>query len=264
MKTLSRVAPVILLIFATVLVLGTARLAVPVAAAQAKEQQTRTIVVSGQAQLNVPPDVVIITMGVETSEKTIAASKRQNDERIKVVLTLMKGLGIDPDSIKVDYLSVGPRYYGSDVFQVRRTVVITLKDIARFDDLVDAILQLEGSNLLNVDFRTSELRKYRDQARSLAMKAAKEKADAMAGELGQKVGRPISIVEDQNNWWSYYNFYSAYYGYGRSSAGANVVQNVQNVQPLDTGASAVGGDTSVAPGQISVQAKVTVTFELAD
>lgn len=264
MKTLSRITPLILFVIASVLILATPRLAVPTAAADTKEQ-ARTIVVSGQAQINVPPDVVVITMGVETSEKTIAMSKQLNDDRIKAVLTLMKGLGIDPESIKVDYLSVGPRYYGSDVFQVRRTVVITLKDIAKFDDLVNAILQLEGSNLLNVDFRTSELRKYRDQARSLAMKAAKEKADAMAGELGQKVGKPITIVEDQNNWWSYYSFYYGYYGFGRSNAAANVVQNVQNVQPPESGASsAAGGDNTVSPGQISVQAKVTVTFELAD
>ncbi|MBK7704474.1 MAG: SIMPL domain-containing protein [Acidobacteria bacterium] len=35
----------------------------------------------------------------------------------------------------------------------------------------------------------------RDQARELAMKAAYEKAKAMAGAVGQSIGRAISIIE---------------------------------------------------------------------
>ena len=46
-----------------------------------------------------------------------------------------------------------------------------------------------------VRLRTSQLRKYRDEARAKAIRAAKEKAVALAGELGVKIGRPHSISE---------------------------------------------------------------------
>ena len=47
--------------------------------------------------------------------------------------------------------------------------------------------------------RTSKLRQYRDQARIQAVKAAKEKALALAGELGAKVGKAHSMTEGSHD-----------------------------------------------------------------
>jgi uncharacterized protein len=140
---------------------------------------------------------------------------------------------------------------------------MTLKEVAKFDSFLDILLRLEGVTVQNIDFRTNDLRKHKDQARSLAIKAAKEKAEAMAGDLGQKLGKPITITEDINRWWSYYSFYYGYYGYygsgyGSANSTANAVVNAP------TSGETLGGDTSLAPGQISISAKVTVTFELSD
>src|SRR5207248_3032718 len=111
--------------------------------------------------------------------------------------------------------------------------------------------------LQGVQFRTSELRKYRDQARSMAIKAAREKADALARDLGQKVGKAITINEEQSNYWAYYNAWGYQNGYQNMSQ--NVMQNAGGGS-----ASATSGDTTVAPGQISVTARVSVTFALTE
>ncbi len=42
----------------------------------------------------------------------------------------------------------------------------------------------------NVNFRTTQLRKYPRSARAMAIKVAKEKADALCAELGVKRGKP--------------------------------------------------------------------------
>ncbi|MCP4129862.1 MAG: SIMPL domain-containing protein [bacterium] len=47
-------------------------------------------------------------------------------------------------------------------------------------------------------FRITELKKYRSQACSFAIKATYEKADAFAKELGQNVGKPYSIQENRS------------------------------------------------------------------
>jgi uncharacterized protein YggE len=108
--------------------------------------------------------------------------------------------------------------------------------------------------VLGIQFRTTELRKHRDEARGLAIQAAREKAVAMAGELGQAVGPPKTIYEQQVGWYSAYNaWWGARYG---GSMSQNVIQ--------ETGAGTMSSATTVAPGQITVNAKVTVTFELAD
>jgi uncharacterized protein YggE len=74
----------------------------------------------------------------------------------------------------------------------------------------------------------------------MAIRAAQEKAIALAKELGQTVGKAHSIFEDSYGWLS---------GYAQ-----NVSQNVGGAPP--------GSDSSIALGQIRVSSRVTVSFEL--
>jgi uncharacterized protein YggE len=79
----------------------------------------------------------------------------------------------------------------------------------------------------------------------LAVKAAREKAVAMAAELGQKIGRPRSIYE----------------------GGATVqtaARNAYTQNAMQSSGGSDGGGEGFSAGQISVTASVTVHFELAD
>ena len=243
-------------------------LPVPTVFAQDDQPPQRKITVSGEAQINVVPDEVVITLGVETSDKSMSTAKRQNDSHVASLSAVARGFGIAPEQIRTNYLSVGSRYYANNPITVRRTIAISLKDISKFDDLLNVILDLQGINLLGIQFRTSELPKYKDQARSLAIKAARHKAEAMAGDLGQKLGKPITITEDRVSWSSYYDYYGYWWGYGGygsqyGSAGGGP-NAVQNAPAPASGNAPSGSDDTLAPGQINVNARVTVTFELAD
>jgi len=225
----------------------------------ASSQEPRRITVTGEAEVRVVPDEVILTLGVETWDKDLNVAKSRNDEIVKRVLALAGAYGIEPEHVQTDFLGVEPRYRDGYYEQrdfigyfVHKTVVITLRDLSRFEDLLSAALQAGVNYVHGIDFRTTELRQHRDQARALAVKAAKEKAVALAGELGQQVGDPLTIQEEQGGWWS---SYGAWWG---SRWGAGMTQNV--IQELG-GASALA-DSSVAPGQIDVTARVTVSFEL--
>jgi hypothetical protein len=56
-------------------------------------------------------------------------------------------------------------------------------------DLLGVRTTPRTTNVQGIQFRTSELREFRDQARALATGAAREKAEAMAAELGMEIGR---------------------------------------------------------------------------
>jgi uncharacterized protein YggE len=223
---------------------------------QLEPQQPGVITVTGDADVRVVPDEVIITLGVETWNEDLSAAKAQNDERVSQVLALARNYGIQPQYIQTDHISIEPRYQDDYEkrdfigFFVRKTIVITLKDISKFDDLLTDVLQHGVNYVHGVQFRTTQLRKYRDEARSLAIQAAQEKAVAMAGALGQQVGGPQSIYEDQSNWWSWYNWW-----WGPRWNGVMAQNVVQEV-----GGGSQPQDGSLAPGQITVNAKVTVTF----
>jgi uncharacterized protein len=95
-----------------------------------------------------------------------------------------------------------------------------------------------------VRFETSKLRENKDKARDLAMKAAREKASAMASSVGQTIGKAVKITEG--------NVANQSYGYN-----ANVTANTAAV-----GGSFSQGVATFAPGAIKVEALVTISFLL--
>ncbi|MBN1220437.1 MAG: SIMPL domain-containing protein [Anaerolineae bacterium] len=226
---------------------------------QAAPTDPGVITVTGDAEVRVVPDEVILTLGVETWDKNLNTAKRQNDDRVKAVIALARGYGVEPRYIQTDHISIEPRY--EDYYErerligyfVRKTIVITLKDLTKFEDLLTGTLEAGANFVHGIQFRTTELRQHRDQARALAIKAAQEKATALAGELGQHVGKPRNIHEEQNSWWSWYNSW-----WGSRWHGAAMAQNV--IQ--EVGPDPAVFDDGLAPGQITVNARVSVTFEL--
>jgi uncharacterized protein len=218
------------------------------------------VTVTGEAEVRVVPDEVILTLGVETWDENLGVAKRQNDERVKAILAVARKYGVEPQYIQTDFISIEPRYkdnYEKDYligYFVRKTLVITLKDISKFEDVLTDALASGANYVHGIDFRTTELRTYRDQAREQAIKAAKEKAIALSGELGQKVGKTRSIQEDQQGWWS---GYSAWWG-SAWRGGNPMTQNV--IQ--EAGGGNFNTESALAPGQITVNAKITVSFEL--
>ncbi|MBN2393666.1 MAG: SIMPL domain-containing protein [Anaerolineae bacterium] len=216
------------------------------------------ISVNGEAEIRVMPDEVVLRLGIETSDRVLSKAKQQNEQILARVLNVAKQYGITPAHIQTDYLNIEPRYNSSYTqrdfvgYFVRQTVVITLRDLTKFEGLLGALLGSGVSHVHSIDFRTTELRKYRDEARELALQAAHEKATAMAAALGQELGEPRSIQELANFWQS---------GYGSSwrwSSGGEMTQNV--IQ--EVGGDYASFDSSLAPGQISVTARVAVSFAM--
>ena len=117
-----------------------------------------------------------------------------------------------------------------------------------------AALKSGANEVQDVQFYTSELRKYRDQARDLAVKAAGEKAQALSGAAGAQVGCVISITENTST-----QYYGSWRG-GRDTAlwAQNTFQNALPAQ----GATAQGDDSPISLGQIAVRAEVNASYSL--
>jgi uncharacterized protein YggE len=219
-----------------------------------QEANVPLITVTGEAEVRVVPDEIILTIGVETSDKSLERAKTDNDSRVKRVLAVAPAFGIEPKHIQTSFITIEPWYRTYQVtesleYRVRRTIGITLKDTTRFESLLSRVLQEGANNVQGIQFRTTELRKHRDTARALAIKAAREKAIALAAELNQVVGKAYRISEYSSGW-------QYPYGWGSMSANASINQN-----SVSSG-SATAGEGTLALGQITVSASVSVSFVL--
>lgn len=236
----------------------TTLLALSLAAAPADKPATeRSISVSGEAEVRVPPNQVQLWLAVSTLDKAVTKAKADNDERVKKTLATLARLGIEAKDMQTDHLSIEPRWdnYAKvrqpDAYEVSKSIVVTLRDVSRFESVLSAVLEAGTNRVEGLEFRTTELRKHRDAARAMALKAAQEKANAMASELGLKAGKARTINE-YGGWYGY--------GWGRGSRGGGMTQNV--MQNVGGGGGEGSSEAGFAPGLISVRANVQVTFDL--
>jgi uncharacterized protein len=233
-------------------------------AAQSTCDVSRSVQVSGTAVVNVTPDRALIQLGVQSNGRTAAAVQAANTIAIEHVVRAVKALGVDAKDISTDWYVIEPLYEDYDSlrikgYRINNTAAITLQDVSKTNDVITAAMQAGANQIINVELYTSELRKYRDQARELAMKAAVEKASALAEAAGAQAGCVLNINE---NTWSYYNGWW-HGGYGSGSSQNIWTQNVsQNAAPAGGEAGALSEAGPVSLGQISVKAEVSASFGL--
>ncbi len=63
--------------------------------ARAEPSPPREIAVTGDAELKVVPDQVILTFAVDTQDKDLIAAKQQNDERVNKIMGVTQQFKID-------------------------------------------------------------------------------------------------------------------------------------------------------------------------
>jgi len=219
----------------------------------AQASRTRLITTTGEASVKVVPNEIEFVLGIETRDRNLGGAKKLNTERLQRTLDVLRSLGVDEKNVQTDYLDIQPEYNNDRVavsYLVRRTLAVILKDLSKFEALVSESLQVGVNYVHSVQFRTTELRKHRDRARAMAIQAAREKAVALAKELGQRVGRPHAITEGGGGWLYPGGFWGGRYG-----------QMTQNVQSSGGGLAPSESD-GLSLGMINVSATVSVAFEL--
>ncbi|HKO99839.1 MAG TPA: SIMPL domain-containing protein [Pyrinomonadaceae bacterium] len=213
------------------------------------------ITVSGQAEVRVPPDEIVFTLSVESVDKDMLVAKNKTDASVREILAIARRSNIKDEEVQTSYISVEPRYNVDDLdydqrrgvkrefvgYRVSKTVAVRLREIPRFDGLLSEFLKAGVTRVTNVEFRDSQIRKHRDQARAMAIKAAQEKAKLLAGEIGQVIGKAYTITETQSDF-----------------SPRNATQNVS----VESYGADRDADSAIAPGLISVTARVTVSFRL--
>lgn len=209
------------------------------------------ITVTGQAEVLVVPDEVAFNLRVVTMDKELSPAQAKNDQVVKTLLAMARKYQIPPTQVQTDHISLSQRFSDEDAtkkpsvflgYTVSKKVSIILRDVSKAEDLLADIFKSGVSNIEDVDFRSTQLRKYKDQARALAIRAAQEKATALTREIGQTIGKAYSITEEGLNNFSY---------------SQNVSNNMSSVR-----GSSSDEPSTIALGQISITARVVVSFEL--
>jgi len=200
--------------------------------------------VTGEGEVTVMPDQVTITLGVETTGKDAEAVKTENDKAIDAILKYALKQGIPQNNVKTQYINLNKNQNYQDKtiqYTASQTIKIKMENLDEYEKLMTGLLS-QGVNSINgIEFGSSKMAEYEQQARALAMKNAREKAEQYVRVTGQKVGPALMISE----------------------AGSSQPQPRPMIKSMAMMDSSSSRET-IAAGEMTITERVEVSFKLAN
>ena len=220
-------------------------LALPLAAPALADDDILTVTGEGAAEIT--PDLATLQIGVTTTAATAAEALAANSAALDAALQRLRAAGIGDRDLQTSNLSVTPNWSGYDSsisgqqitgYTAMNMVTVKVRKLETLGTVLDAAVQ-DGANTLNgLTFGLQDPRPAMDAARQAAIEDAKAKAALFAEAAGVKLGR-ISVITEGGN-------------YGGGPA------------PMYKEVAASAAPVPVEAGQLSMQATVTVVWDLAD
>lgn len=214
-----------------------------VANAQVTDKMPPQINVMGEGKVKVMPDQAIITVGVENVGANAADVKKKNDTAIDAVIKFLKSSGLPATDYQTRRVNLN-RNYDYDKkkynFTASQIIVITLKDLSKYDNLMMGLTDAGVNTINGVEFRTSKQAQYESEARTKAVQVARGKAADYAAALGQKAGKALMVTDNTQTYYP-------------------VMQ--QNMYAMKAEAADASRQT-LAVGEIEISANVNISFQL--
>ncbi|PZC41040.1 MAG: hypothetical protein DK305_000030 [Chloroflexi bacterium] len=209
---------------------------------------TRTIKVNGSGIVNVVPDIASININVFSQKKTASSARESAAQSMQSLMGVFKKFGIEDNDLQTKNYSLYPEYVYEkneirriEAFNVSNNLYIIIRDLDDLGAVLDASIELESDNIRidNIAFNIDNDKLYKINARKKAIDDALMKAKEIANGINQEIGLPISIIElvDMP--------YSSPIGISR------VMMAEKSSTP-----------TSISPGQIVIEVRVDVTYQL--
>jgi hypothetical protein len=209
-------------------------------------KQVPMINVSGEGKVKVTPDQALISISLETKGPKATDVKKENDTKMDAVIKYIKKWNIAKEDFQTQRVSLYPNYdyeKKKHNYVATQSVQILLKDLTNYDAIIDGLVDIGINRIDNVEFKSSKFAQLQSDARKLAIKDARAKAEDFVSVLGQKVGKAITISDNSQN----YNPQPIRYMEMKTMAMAN-----DQAMPRET----------LAPGEIEIVTNVSVSFIL--
>lgn len=166
----------------------------------------RTISVSGTGTVTLTPDVADLHVGVVVQRPKVKDAQAAAAAAMQGVVKALRAAGVAERDIQTTTLSLQPVYdyptKGSPRitgYELRNGVVATVRDLERLAAAVDGSLAGGATTLDGITFRVDDPTGPQGQARTQAMKDAREKADALAAAAGVRIVGVASIAEQASS-----------------------------------------------------------------
>jgi uncharacterized protein YggE len=207
---------------------------------------TRNISVNGTGTVYLTPDVAYISIGVHTEAVDVGKAVDANNQKSQAVIAAIKALGVEAKDVQTTNFNVynSAQYDPTSglqtgtTYMVDNSVSVTMRDLTKMSDLLDAAIKAGANNINSVSFDVADKTKAVQEARLLAL----DNAHTLAVDLAKGAGVTLGSVQTL----SYYDYApSPYYGMG----GGGSADSVKSTSPIN-------------PGQMQLTVNVSIVYEI--
>lgn len=159
--------------------------------------------VSGSGIVYAKADIANINVGLKTGvKKTAVEATKESTNKMNSIIAELKKLKIEEKDIKTSDYSLTPVYNwtndkGQELsgYEVTQTLSLKIRDLSIIGSVIAKTTEQGANQIGNVSFTIDDEFALKNEARELAIRKAKEKAQMIAAQAGMKLGNVKSVVE---------------------------------------------------------------------
>ena len=204
----------------------------------------RQVTVTGQGTVEARPDMATLSLGVVTEGATAGEALAANNTAMAAVMARLEEVGIAPRDMQTSLLNLQPRWTEPRDGQTRpeidgyiasNALTVRVRELPALGDVISAAVADGANSFDGLSFGLEEPQPVEDEARREAVAEAERKARLFAEAAGVALGPVRSIVE---------------------------ATEFRGPLMMEQAAFARDASVPIAPGEISLQATVTMSWEL--
>ena len=175
--------------------------------------QVASISISGDGEVTAVPDIATVTFTVRESAKTVPEAQKLAEAKITKGLSSLETLGVDKKDTKTLSYMVNPKYESQQTgycngyvcpptktvvtgYEVTESVVVKVRKVDQAGEVIGLLGKANITEISGPEFTVDDMDKLKAEAKAIAIKEAKEKAEVEAKALGVSLGAIISFSED--------------------------------------------------------------------
>ncbi|WP_163267950.1 SIMPL domain-containing protein [Chelativorans alearense] len=164
------------------------------------------IMVTGEGEATVSPDMAVITFAVLREGDTARAAMDENNAAMAAVIAALKEEGVEARDLKTSGLAISPQYvYPNDDngeekpritgYQVTNTLTVRVRDMEKVGEVLDRSVSLGVNQGGDIAFTNDDPAEALKEARTQAVEDAFSKARTLAEAAGVSLGDLLEISE---------------------------------------------------------------------
>lgn len=169
------------------------------ASPSAQSETPRTINVSGEGSVQVEPDIVYVTLGVEKLDPDVTVAVDDVNSRTEAITQALLDAGIAEEDIRTEMYNIYQENYGppgdlnvpASNFRVMLFLNVKVRDVDAIGDILSTAVGAGANAVNNLQFGIEDPTAYENEARQLAL----DNADLRANEIAEYKDLTVTGVQ---------------------------------------------------------------------